>query len=239
MGMLGLGFQLGGALFGSDPNANYRAEQFEQAKAQYKRAEMAMKARRSLGKVQYARGIDRNLDAASRAVNENQAKYNELLADWKWKQYEIYKEGIAKTGAYAAKGMIGKSAKRLEVMRRSLSGVQKAHLVQQLTSNRWRLNESNKSIWEEYKDANRETYDRSGIGRPDSIGAPPVKPKGPSTFSRISPVLGVLGNYFVNNYQAPTKTINQLLQPPTSNRSSLGTFGTNYGSNTGISFLSP
>jgi hypothetical protein len=245
MNMLGLGLKIGGAFLGGDPNANYRAQQFESAKAQYKRAEVAMKARRALGKIQYLTGINKNLEAASRAVSQNQAKYNELLAEWKWKQYEIYKKGIAKTGAYAAKGMIGKSAKRAAVVAKGMDGVEQAQLVQLLTSSRWRLNDSNKDIWSEYEAANRETYDRSGIGRPDSIGAPPVKPKGPSTFSRIAPVLGVLGNYFVNKYQAPEKTVGDLI--PSSNRNSLGfswntqwdpmTYGTNYGSNTGVSYF--
>lgn len=203
MGKLGLGMQVFGALLGGDPTANQRRQQYEQAKAQYKRAEIAMRARRALGKVQYAKGVDRNLAGASRAVSRNNRKWQELRASTKWKSYEIYKKSIAAKGTTAASGMIGTTAKRLETMRKSAAGISQAKLVQQMTSATWRLNESNKDIWSEYKAANRETYNRSGIGRVDSIGAPPVKPKGPSFLSRIAPVLGVLGNHFVSNYKAP------------------------------------
>lgn len=214
MGKLGLGMQVFGALLGGDPTANQRRQQYEQAKAQYKRAEIAMRARRALGKVQYAKGVDRNLAGASRAVSRNNRKWQELRASTKWKSYEIYKKSIAAKGTTAASGMIGTTAKRLETMRKSAAGISQAKLVQQMTSNTWRLNQSNKDVWAEYKEANRRLYDQSGIGQVDYVRAAlPRKPKGPSLLSRLAPVIGVLGNHYVNNYKPSVKPMEAYTHP--------------------------
>ena len=214
MGKLGLGMQVFGALLGGDPTANQRRQQYEAQKAAYRRATIAMKARRSLGKVQYAKGIDKNLDAASRVLSRNDQEYQQLRASSKWKSYELYRKSTAATGKWAAAGMTGKTAKRLEMLRKAQTGISQANLVHQMTSNTWRLNQSNKDVWAEYKEANRRLYDQSGIGQVDYVRAAlPRKPKGPSLLSRLAPVLGVLGNHYVNNYKPSVKPMEAYTHP--------------------------
>ena len=106
--------------------------------------------------------------------------------------------------------MTGKTARRIAAIRRGQAGVNKALLAQQMTSNQWRLNASTKDIWQEYKSANREVYDKSGIGTIGWAGPAPILQKGPSFFSRLAPVLGVLGNHYTNKYTGNAKTVGEL-----------------------------
>ena len=206
----GLGLQLAGALFGGDSGRAAREQANRQAIADYNRRRIAMLTRRSLGKIQYSTGIRKNLGAASRAVSENNREYRRLLEETRTKQYEVWLKSVSQTGAEAAKGMTGKTARRIAAIRRGQAGVNKALLAQQMTSNQWRLNASTKDIWQEYKSANREVYDKSGIGTIGWAGPAPILQKGPSFFSRLAPVLGVLGNHYTNKYTGNAKTVGEL-----------------------------
>lgn len=206
----GLGLQLAGALFGGDSGRAAREQANRQAIADYNRRRIAMLTRRSLGKIQYSTGIRKNLGAASRAVSENNREYRRLLEETRSKQYEIWLKTVSQTGKEAASGMTGKTAKRLAAIRRGQAGVNKALLAQQMTSKQWRLNASTKSIWEEYRSANRQVYDKSGIGTIGWAGPAPILQKGPSFFSRLAPVLGVLGNHYVNQYTGNAASVGEL-----------------------------
>ena len=210
-GNWGLGFNLASSILGGDPNRAAREEANRQRIAEYRRRILLMQARRASGTIQYRRGIRKNLGAASAAVSANNRKYQELLEDTRWKQFEVWRDNVATTGKEAAAGMTGKTARRIAAVRRGQAGVSKAQLARQMTNASWRFNASTKSIWEEYKSANRQTYDQSGIGRLAWAGPAPTLLKGPGFMARLAPVLGVLGNHFVSKYQGNVKTTGSYL----------------------------
>lgn len=223
----GLGLNLASAILGGDSGRAAREQANRQAIADYNRRRIAMLTRRSLGKIQYSTGIRKNLGAASRAVSENNREYRRLLEETRSKQYEVWLKSVSQTGAEAARGMTGKTARRIAAIRRGQAGVNKALLAQQMTSHQWRLNASTKDIWEEYKSANRQVYDESGIGTIGWAGPAPILQKGPSFFSRLAPVLGVLGNHYVNQYTGNAMSVGEANRKAQTNRQSMSIGGSN------------
>ena len=201
-----IGLNILGSILGGDPNKAERERAWQKELAEYKRAEIAMKARRAKGKIQYKTGLWGNVDAASAAMDVIQQKYNTLGDEFQKKDFEIYRKSVASEGMGAASGATGQSAKLATVRMKGAAGMQRAFLAQELMSKQFELGAEEKDVWRQWREANLQTYDDSEIGRLQSIGSAPSRPRGPSFVSRVAPVLGVLGDYFSNKYQPKQKT---------------------------------
>ena len=176
-----------------------RRQQYANDVENYNRAVLKMQARRATGRIQYKRQVWSNLDSTSRALSRKTQEWNTVRAEFRQKQYEIFVKTAGKTGAEAAAGMTGKTAKRIAAMRRGMAGTSQALLNSQMASTAWRIDAAKKDMWTAYKAANRRAYIKSGIGQVVDIGPAP-KYRGMSFLERLAPILKVTSSHFADKY---------------------------------------
>ena len=207
LGIAGLGLQLLPQFMGGGKNA--AIEQYKNQQRQWKRAELAMRNRRRLAKVQYWKQVDLNLDSASKAWSENQQKFQQLYGDFRQKELDLYVKTTAYKGTEASKGMLGKTAKRIEKMRTAKAGRNYAGLAAALTSNAWELDRRNKTIWSQYKSANNKIYSDLRLGQ--YVGSPGPMPVAPRTPNKWPGIFGTIGSHLVTT--AVNKPTDPLADP--------------------------
>ena len=192
-GLLIFGLKAIGMLGGSnEDDARYRHEM-----AKYKRALMMQKAKRSYAKQSLAAAYDANLDSAANAYTETMNEFWDGYGEFQLKQAEIYAKASSLKGSGAARGLVGRSAKRVEKMGIAQHLTKGKLLALQMQKSSWRVNNKTDSIWTAFKNANQQAFDKSGLGLPVSTpGGMPTRTRSNKSFLNILSLAGdtIAGN---------------------------------------------
>ena len=198
----GFGLELFGEGLGLIAQQQKNNQQYRKDVANYKRQVLLINARRDLGTLQYREQLFSNLDVASRSSAKIQQRWNDLKAEFRQKQFESFVKVAEATGRESAKGMLGKTARRIATIRRGQAGVNIALLGNQLVNHGWRLNDELGDIQKAYEAANERAYIKSGIGQIGYAGEPP-KLRRLGFFEMAAPFLGVTGKYLTKELEKP------------------------------------
>ena len=192
-GLFSFGLKAIGMLGGSnEDDARYRHEM-----AKYKRALMMQKAGRAWKKQSYAAALDANLDSASTAYKSTMNEFWDGYGEFQLKQAQIYAKARSIKGSGAARGLVGRSAERVEKMAIAQHLTKGKLLAENQKIIASRVNAKTDAIWTAYKNANQRAYDKSGLGLPMSTpgGMPARRRSNKGLFG----ILGLAGNTIAGN----------------------------------------
>lgn len=165
-----------GSIFGGGVSAEEKARHAA-AVAQRNALLMKQKTQRAFAKQSLAAARDANLDSAANAY---QAGMNEFWDDWagfKIKQASYYSKSRAVKGKAGSRGIIGKSAERAEKLEAANHLMEGKYLALAMQRKSFRVNKDNEDVWNAYRNANQEAFDKSSLGIPISITSPIAKPQ--------------------------------------------------------------
>ena len=159
------------------------------------------------GLTQYRKTTNQNELAAQRAYSGEQIKLNNIYSQASFKQQANLVNLVKNTGNYAAKGMTGKTATRLDNEIVSQFGRNQAIAAESLVGAQEAYGRQTDSITRQLESDNNRAYEKVAVEPLEGIAPPPpVMTPGPSGLG----LLAGIGNAAIGGFQ----TYNDL-KPPT------------------------